>query len=63
VTTLFDMSALSTDRHSLPEKAVVSWLKDNGGHGDCEAPANAEPVVEEPVPGYEDLNPSANVSE
>src|SRR5262245_29955548 len=45
-------------RHSLPEKAVVSWLKDNGGHCDCEALANAEQVVEEAVPGYEDLKPS-----
>ena len=52
-----------THRHSLPEKAVVSWLKDNGGHCDCEALANAEPVVHEAVPGYEDLTPSTNLSE
>ena len=49
--------------HSLPEEAVVSWLENNGGYCDCEALANAEPVVEEAVPGYEDLKPSTTPSE
>jgi hypothetical protein len=49
--------------HSLPEEAVVNLLEDNGGHCDCEAVANAEQVVEEAVPGYEDLKPSSNPSE
>jgi hypothetical protein len=46
----------------LPEEAVVSWFEDNGGHCDCEALANAEPVVEEAVPGYRDLKPSTHPS-
>jgi len=37
--------------HFLPEKAVVSWLEDNGGYCNCEALANAEQVVDESVPG------------
>lgn len=49
--------------HSLPEESVVGWLEKNGGHCDCEALANAEQVVEEAVPGYEDLKPSTNPSE
>lgn len=49
--------------HSLPEKAVVSWLEDNGGYCDCEALANAKQVVEEAVPGYADLKPSTTPSE
>jgi len=49
--------------HALPEDAIVNWLENNGGHCDCEALANAEQVVEEAVPGYQDLKPSANPSE
>ena len=49
--------------HALPEEAVVSWLEDNGGYCDCEALANAEPVVEEAEPGYRDLKPSTTPSE
>ena len=52
-----------TRSHSLPEEAVVNWLEANGGHCDCEAVANAEQVLEEAVPGYEDLKPSPNHSE
>jgi hypothetical protein len=36
--------------NSLPEQAVVTWLKDNGGYCDCEALMNCEEVVEEAVP-------------
>jgi hypothetical protein len=39
----------------LPEESVVSWLESNGGYCDCEAVRNAEQVVEEAVPGYDDL--------
>ena len=42
----------------LPEEAVVSWLENNGGYCDCEAVVNAEQVVEEVVPDYEDLAPA-----
>jgi Protein of unknown function (DUF2695) len=42
----------------LPEEAVVSWLENNGGFCDCEAVMNAEQVVEEAVPGYDDLTPA-----
>jgi len=49
--------------HALPEDAIVSWLKNNGGYCDCEALANAEQVLEEAVPGYEKLAPSTNPSE
>ena len=55
--------ALFTRGNSLPEEAVVSWLEENGGHGDCEALTNAEQVVEEAVPAYRDLKPSKNPSE
>ena len=49
--------------HALPEDAIVNWLEKNGGHCDCEALANAEQVVEQAVPGYQDLEPSTNPSE
>ncbi len=49
--------------HGLPEDTIVTWLEDNGGYCDCEALANAEQVVEEAVPGYNDLPPSTNPSE
>jgi hypothetical protein len=39
----------------LSEEAVVGWLENNGGYCDCEAVMNAEQVVEEAVPGYDDL--------
>lgn len=42
----------------LPEDGVVGWLENNGGYCDCEVVMNAEQVVEEAVPGYDDL-PSA----
>ena len=42
----------------LSEEAVVSWLENYGGYCDCEAVMNAEEVVEEAVPGYEDLTPA-----
>jgi len=42
----------------LPEDAVVGWLKNNGGYCDCEALMNAEQVVQEAVPGYDDLAPT-----
>lgn len=42
----------------LPEETVVSWLESNGGYCDCEAVMNAEQVVEEAVPGYDDLTPA-----
>jgi len=38
--------------HNLKEDAVVGWLENNGGYCDCEALANAEQVVEEAVPDY-----------
>jgi len=42
----------------LREEAVVRWLESNGGYCDCEAVMNAEQVVEEAVPGYDDLPPA-----
>lgn len=44
--------------HDLPEESVVGWLEGNGGYCDCEAVMNAEQVVEEAVPGYDDIAPS-----
>jgi Protein of unknown function (DUF2695) len=41
----------------LPEEAVVSWLENNGGYCDCEAVMNTDQVVEEAVPGYDDIEP------
>ena len=41
--------------HQLAEDAVVSWLEKNGGYCDCEAIANAEQVIEEAVPRYNDV--------
>lgn len=42
----------------LPEEAVVGWLENNGDYCDCEAVLNGEQVVEEAVPGYDDLLPA-----
>jgi uncharacterized protein DUF2695 len=33
----------------------VGWLEKNGGYCDCEAIMNAEQVLEEAVPDYDDL--------
>ena len=44
--------------HELSEDGIVSWLENHGGYCDCEVVMNAEQVMEEAVPGYDDL-PSA----
>ena len=41
--------------HGLAAEAVVSWLEENGGYCDCEALVNAEPVIEDAVPDYQEL--------
>src|SRR5262245_35092999 len=48
-------------KNGLPEEMVVGWLKDNHGYCDCETLMNSEEVVEEAVPGYRDMKPSAEL--
>ena len=45
--------------HDLPEEAVVAWLQENHGYCDCEAIMNSEEVVQDAVPGYDDIKPDA----
>lgn len=45
--------------HNLPEDALVAWLEENHGYCDCEAIMNSEEVVQDAVPGYEDIEPDA----
>lgn len=48
--------------NGLPEDEVVGWLEDNGGDCDCEVVMNSEQAVEEAVPGYKTITPSARPS-
>ena len=41
--------------NSLPEEAVLAWLKEAGADCDCKTLSKAEELLEETVPGYFDL--------
>ena len=41
--------------NAMDEDHVVQWLKQNGGHCDCEVLNNVEEVVTDAVPGYNEL--------
>ena len=40
---------------ALDEGRVVHWVREQGGHCDCEVLDNVESVVAEAVPGYEQM--------
>jgi hypothetical protein len=42
-------------RQNAMDDRVVSWLKENGGHCDCEVVDNVEPVVADAFPDYEQI--------
>jgi hypothetical protein len=45
----------------LPKEAIIAWLVKAGGYCDCEAIINAQELLEDAVPGYQDLLPPDGV--
>ena len=42
-------------QRTLDETRVIDWLKEHGGHCDCEVLNNVESVVAEAVPDYDQM--------
>lgn len=49
--------------NGLPKEAIIAWLEKAGGYCDCEAINNAQQLLEDAVPGYQDLLPPDGVPE
>ena len=45
----------------LPKETIIAWLEKAGGYCDCEAINNAQELLEDAVPGYQDLLPPDGV--
>ena len=44
------------DEYRLLRAPVIAWLQNYGGHCDCEVLANVEPIVQDAIPNYGNLN-------